>query len=169
MGSGISASEHHALISRAERVVTLTARLHLGRGIHAERNVGGLPVHKRNDAALIICEIAAVIADLTDDAARNFLIVDLRAAGHFSCQKQGVIGSTALDRRTGSGILPHKLVQDGVSDAVTDFIGVTFRHALTRKISSHSPLIIIWQYKKVNRFRSASGCFFRADMIYFFP
>ena len=79
LAAGIA--EHHALVARADRIIAFPARLHLGGGVHAQRDIGRLPVDEGDDAALIIGKIARIVADLADDAARHLLIVDVSAAG----------------------------------------------------------------------------------------
>ena len=125
--------EHHALIARADHVIAFPTRLHLGRGVHAQRDIGRLPVDKSNDAALVIGKIARIVADLADDAARHLLIVDVGAAGDLARQKQRIVRRAAFHRRAGLRILFEKLVKNGIRNVVADLIGVTFGHALTCK------------------------------------
>ena len=122
-------AEHHALIAGAETVGGLPSRLVLERGIDAEGDVGRLAVDKFDDAALVKSEVARRIADLADDSARHGRIIDLCAARHFARDEERVVGSAAFNGCARLLIAPDELIQNGVCNAVADFVGMSFRYA----------------------------------------
>ena len=136
LAAGIA--EHHALVARARLgVLVALARLCLERFIHAQRNVGALPVHSHGYLAPVESKVAKVVAYFFDRLSGYLLVVYVCKRRHFAHYQQAVIRRAALHGASRRGVGGKYLVDYRVRNAVAQFVGVTFGHALARKKFLH--------------------------------
>ncbi len=110
-GFAAGITEHHALIARPHRVVSVGAAFAVfGGGIHAARDILRLPVNLFDNLATVEGKSAERITDLFNRLAGNCLIIYMRVCRHFARQKQRIVCGTAFHRRTRIGVLFQKLV-----------------------------------------------------------
>ena len=148
-------SEHHALVAGTDQVDRVGGRAGLGlkRLVDALGDIGGLLVDEAHDTACIAvkAKLGAVVADAADDAAGNFLHVNVCLGADLAGDDDGAGGHESLAGATdvfhvgghavGRNIalllqlyfFSEDCVEDGVADLVSDLIGMTFGHRLRRK------------------------------------
>ena len=131
-------AEHHALIARADvRASVLGAALE--RIVHAHGDVAGLLVERgQHGAGLAVKAVfGAVIADVEDFLARDFVDRHARSGADFAHDQHKASGGAALAGDVRIGILCEYGVQNGVGNLVADFVGMSFGHGFRGKQSAH--------------------------------
>ena len=105
-GFAAGVTEHHALIARPHRVVSVRAVFaEFGGSVHAARDILRLSVNFFDNLAPIERESAERVADLFDRLARNFLVIDGGVRRDFARQKQRIVSGAAFHRRTRVSVL----------------------------------------------------------------
>lgn len=139
-GGGLVAgvAEHHPLVTGADLVQLFgghLAALYLQRVVHAEGNIRALAADGREHGAGVAVEafFAAVVADLLDHLAHQFIEVDERLGGDLAeyHHKTGLGGGFA--GHAAAGVLLQAGVQNGVGNLVAELVGVSFGHRLGRE------------------------------------
>ena len=122
-------AEHDALVASAFVLV--------GRGIYALGDVGGLLMQKIGDFTGVPVELVLLIADVFDAGARDrinlaHILGELGLIGEadFAADDDTVCCGKSFAGDAGFGLLCEEGVEDGIRDAVADFIRVTFGDGL---------------------------------------
>ena len=148
-------TEHHALVAGADQVNRVGGGAGLGLEglVNALGDIGRLLVDEAHNAAgvAVKTELGTVVANAADDAAGDFLYVDVGLGANLAGDDDGAGGHEGLagaadvlhvGRHAVGGDVALLLelyffgedcVEDGVTDLVSDLIGMTFGHRLRRK------------------------------------
>ena len=123
-------SEHHALVARSLLAGVLRAL-----PVHAAGDVGTLLVEGGEDAATLrfelVCRLG--VTDVRNGLPRNALHVHIVAACNLARHDDLPRGDKRFARHVGVRVLCKEVVEDGVTDLVRHFVGVSFRHRFAGK------------------------------------
>ena len=75
-------------------------------------------------------DVPAGVTDITDNAARKFLPVDLRLCGNLAGNHNEIGRAECFTRDTALGILFQACVEDSVRNLVADLVRMSFRNGL---------------------------------------
>ena len=124
-------TEHQTLVARAgvEFIGDLSG-FRLERFVDAESDVGRLTVDHVDDRAGVAVEavLRAVISDLADGLADDFVDIDVRLGGYLTHDRNDTGRGGRLAGDAGHRILLKHSVEDRVGDLVADLVRMTFGH-----------------------------------------
>ena len=100
--------------------------------VHTLGDVAALLMHAVEDAAGVGIKLvlALGVTDFLDHFASRALQVDVNIGSHLTGDNHLTGGDEGLACHMGIRVKGKELVQNGVTDLVSDFVGVTLRHAL---------------------------------------
>jgi hypothetical protein len=127
-------AEHQALVARTLLVelVLVTLDTLLVRRVDALRDVGRLRAdgHRNATGRAVEALLRGVVADLEDLVAHQLRDRRVRLGGDLSGHVHQAGGDQRLHGDPGMRVLAKKRVENGVTDLVSDLVGVTLGHRL---------------------------------------
>src|SRR3989338_3830328 len=119
-------TEHQSLISRA------LLFLHVRFTVYTKCNVRALCANTDDNCAGFVIESVdgVVVSDFADGFTHNSGDIDVAARAHFTGNNHETRGREAFTRNVRMRILHQRIIEDGIGDLVTEFIGVTFCYGL---------------------------------------
>ena len=133
-----SVAKHHTLVAGANVIfVVLFAVLCFEAFVNAHRNIGRLLVNAVYKCAGRSVEaiFRLVITDEIDRIANGLFYIEFCSGGNFTHNHDEVSGCGSLASNASHGILRENRVENGIRNAVAEFIGMSFCYGLAGKIS----------------------------------